>query len=207
MPLLATRSARSGHDPSARTTAAILYDRPLTRSSHVLGSTAAFLVSAGLLVVWLSPDVCGFRPVLARGWHGPCLRARSIATSPSSTLPGGDGQSGGLDLSPGTARAGLPGPGPVVQRDRCLVPRGGSSRSRRLQQPGMPHGVRMFGARSCAGSAPRLPRNPATAPSRLLSMRGTSHRRGTRTDLARPSGEQVPGRPEDRMHGIRTCTG
>jgi hypothetical protein len=35
----------------------------------VLSSTAAFLVSVGLLVVWLTPDVCGFRPVLARDWH------------------------------------------------------------------------------------------------------------------------------------------
>ena len=33
------------------------------------GSTAAILVSAGFLVVWLLPDVRGFRPVLARGWH------------------------------------------------------------------------------------------------------------------------------------------
>jgi hypothetical protein len=47
----------------------LLYDRPLTRSFHVLGSTAAFLVKAGFLVVWLPLDVYGFRLVLARGWH------------------------------------------------------------------------------------------------------------------------------------------
>ena len=28
------------------------------------------LVSAGFLIVWLRLDVCGFRSVLARGWHG-----------------------------------------------------------------------------------------------------------------------------------------
>lgn len=42
---------------------------PLRRSSHGLRSTAAFLVSAGFLVVWLPLDVHGFRLVLARGWH------------------------------------------------------------------------------------------------------------------------------------------
>jgi hypothetical protein len=45
-------------------------DLPLTRSFHLLGSTAALLVSAGFLIVWLRLDVCGFRPVLARGRHG-----------------------------------------------------------------------------------------------------------------------------------------
>jgi hypothetical protein len=35
----------------------------------VLDSTAAFLVSAGFLVVWLPFGVRDFRPVLARGWH------------------------------------------------------------------------------------------------------------------------------------------
>jgi hypothetical protein len=44
-------------------------DQLLTRSSHVLDSTAAFLVSAGFLVVWLPFGVRDFRPVLARGWH------------------------------------------------------------------------------------------------------------------------------------------
>jgi hypothetical protein len=31
--------------------------------------TAAILVGAGSLIVWLLLDVRGFRPVLARGWH------------------------------------------------------------------------------------------------------------------------------------------
>ena len=35
----------------------------------MLGPTAAFLVRAGFLVVWLPLDVCGFRPLLARDWH------------------------------------------------------------------------------------------------------------------------------------------
>ena len=38
-------------------------------------STAAFLVRAGLLIFWLQLDVSGFRPVLARGWHGAHIRA------------------------------------------------------------------------------------------------------------------------------------
>ena len=45
-------------------------DRPLTRSFHHRWPAAAFLVRGGLFVVWLSLDVFGFRPVLARGWHG-----------------------------------------------------------------------------------------------------------------------------------------
>jgi hypothetical protein len=36
----------------------------------MLGSTAALLVGAGLLVSWLQLNVSGFRLVLARGWHG-----------------------------------------------------------------------------------------------------------------------------------------
>jgi hypothetical protein len=34
---------------------------------------AVFLVRAGSLIVWLQLNVSGFRPVLARGWHGPRL--------------------------------------------------------------------------------------------------------------------------------------
>lgn len=41
----------------------------------MLGSTAAFLVRAGLLVVWRLLDVRGLRPVLARGWHGQLGRS------------------------------------------------------------------------------------------------------------------------------------
>ena len=44
-------------------------DRPLTRSFHLLVSTAAFQVRAGFVVPWLRLDVSGFRSVLARGWH------------------------------------------------------------------------------------------------------------------------------------------
>ena len=46
-------------------------DLPLTRSFHVPGPTAACLLRAGLLVAWLLLATRGFRPVLARGWHGP----------------------------------------------------------------------------------------------------------------------------------------
>jgi hypothetical protein len=35
------------------------------------------LVSARLLVVWLPLDVCGFRLVLARGWHEVASSSRS----------------------------------------------------------------------------------------------------------------------------------
>jgi hypothetical protein len=37
----------------------------------VVGSTAASLLSAGLVVAWLLLDTSGSRLVLARGWHGP----------------------------------------------------------------------------------------------------------------------------------------
>jgi hypothetical protein len=37
----------------------------------VMRSTVAFLVRTGFLVVLVLLDVCGFRLVLARGWHGP----------------------------------------------------------------------------------------------------------------------------------------
>ena len=45
-------------------------DLPLFRSFHLPGSTAALLVIAGFLIVWLRLDACGFRPLLARGRHG-----------------------------------------------------------------------------------------------------------------------------------------
>jgi hypothetical protein len=48
-------------------------DLPLRRSFHVPGSTATSLVYAGFLIVWLLLDTCGFRPVLARTWHGCAL--------------------------------------------------------------------------------------------------------------------------------------
>jgi hypothetical protein len=54
-------------------------DRPLTRSFLGQRRTAAFLVSAVALAVWLPLDVRGFRPVLARGWHGPCVSMRTTA--------------------------------------------------------------------------------------------------------------------------------
>jgi|SRR6516164_6054283 len=60
----------------------LLYDRPLTRSSQVLRPTAAILLSAGFLVVLLPFDAFGFRPVLARGWHGACLRQGLFASTP-----------------------------------------------------------------------------------------------------------------------------
>jgi hypothetical protein len=46
----------------------------LRRSFHAGGQAAVFLIRAGLLVVWLQLNVSGFRPVLARGWHGDASR-------------------------------------------------------------------------------------------------------------------------------------
>lgn len=54
-----------------------LHDLPLRRSFHVLGPTAALQMSKGFLVFEMSADVCGFRPVLARGWHDQ-LRASNL---------------------------------------------------------------------------------------------------------------------------------
>jgi hypothetical protein len=79
----------------------LLYDLPLTRSFRVLSSTAAFLVSVGLLVVWLPPDVCGFRPVLARGWHaasGYGVRSRPEAKQSPWWLGGTSNTAVVLDL-------------------------------------------------------------------------------------------------------------
>jgi hypothetical protein len=45
-------------------------DLLLRRSFHARGQPASFLIRAGLLVVWLQLNVSGFRPVLARMWHG-----------------------------------------------------------------------------------------------------------------------------------------
>ena len=44
-------------------------DLPLTRSFHDPLSAAAFLMRAGLLIIWLHLNVSGLRLVLARGWH------------------------------------------------------------------------------------------------------------------------------------------
>ena len=60
-----------------------LGDRLLRRSFHRHLSTAAFLVRAGFLVVWLPLDVGGYRLVLARGWHGARLRQGMLGTDPS----------------------------------------------------------------------------------------------------------------------------
>jgi hypothetical protein len=50
-------------------------DRLLRRSFHAAGQLATFLVRVGLLNFWLQLNVSGFRPVLARGWHGAHIRA------------------------------------------------------------------------------------------------------------------------------------
>ena len=50
-------------------------DLPLRRSFHAAGQLATFLVRASLLNFWLQLNVSGFRPVLARGWHGAHIRA------------------------------------------------------------------------------------------------------------------------------------
>ncbi len=42
----------------------------LRRSFHAGGQPAVSLVRAGLLIAWLRLNVSGFRPVLARAWHG-----------------------------------------------------------------------------------------------------------------------------------------
>ena len=45
-------------------------DPLLRRSFQAGGQLAAFLIRAGLLVVWLQLNVSHFCLVLARGWHG-----------------------------------------------------------------------------------------------------------------------------------------
>lgn len=56
-------------------------DLPLRRSFHAVSQPAVFLVRAGLLIVWLQLNVSGFRPVLARGWHGPRLSMRTAGAA------------------------------------------------------------------------------------------------------------------------------
>jgi hypothetical protein len=45
-------------------------DPLLRRSFPAAGQAPTFLIRVGLLVVWLELNVSGFRPVLARSWHG-----------------------------------------------------------------------------------------------------------------------------------------
>lgn len=52
-------------------------DRLLRSSFFGLWPPVDFLVRAALLGVWLLLDVCGFRPVLARGWHEGDLLVRT----------------------------------------------------------------------------------------------------------------------------------
>src|SRR5215813_10136326 len=52
-------------------------DPLLRRSFHAGCQPAAFLIRAGLLIVWLQLNVSGLRSVLARGWHGACLSMRT----------------------------------------------------------------------------------------------------------------------------------
>jgi hypothetical protein len=41
-------------------------------------------VRAGLLIAWLQPDVCGFRYVLAHGWHeATYILIQLVALGPS----------------------------------------------------------------------------------------------------------------------------
>jgi hypothetical protein len=54
-------------------------DQLLRSSFRGQRPTAAFLVRAGLLVVWLQRNVSGFRSVLARGWHGDASRCELSA--------------------------------------------------------------------------------------------------------------------------------
>jgi hypothetical protein len=57
------------------------------------GSTAAVLVSAGSLVVWLLLDVRGFRSVLARGWHDQLGRTVMTISGMSCADKTADGES------------------------------------------------------------------------------------------------------------------
>jgi hypothetical protein len=101
----------------------------------MLGPTAATLMSAGFLVVWLPLDVHGYRLVLARGWHAlqetsslsrkrsPAVLydqlGRTVMTEPFSSwlcrvdLQGVDGL-GELPGAPGAA-AGLAENPPVLE--------------------------------------------------------------------------------------------
>lgn len=60
--------------------ARIGHDQALTGSFCGQWSPNAFLVTAGLLGIWLVLDVCDFRPVLARGWHTAASSSRIVGT-------------------------------------------------------------------------------------------------------------------------------
>jgi hypothetical protein len=55
----------------------VVLDLPLTRSFHAAGQPAVSLVRAGLLIIWLQPNVSGFRLVLARATRWMQTSARS----------------------------------------------------------------------------------------------------------------------------------
>ena len=55
-------------------------DRLLRSSFFGQWRPAAFLLRASLLGVWPQLDVPGFRPVLARGWHGLTSSSRTTGT-------------------------------------------------------------------------------------------------------------------------------
>lgn len=55
-----------------------LFDQPLRRSFHTGGQPANSLMEAGFRIIWLQPNVSGFRLVLARGWHGARLSMRTV---------------------------------------------------------------------------------------------------------------------------------
>jgi hypothetical protein len=67
-------------------------DPLLRRLFRLAGQAAAFLLRAGLLIVWLQPHVSGFLPVLARGWHGARL---SMRTTGGQAVQGHSGKSDG----------------------------------------------------------------------------------------------------------------
>ena len=48
----------------------VLQSEPPLRRSFYAGGQLVLLLSAGLVFAWPQPDICGFRLVLARGWHG-----------------------------------------------------------------------------------------------------------------------------------------
>src|SRR5215510_8949613 len=82
---------RSGSDPPQTTTrspapnsqgSATAAAIRLRRSFRGRRPTAAFLIRAGLLVVWLPLDGCGYRLVRAREGHGARLRQGMLDTDP-----------------------------------------------------------------------------------------------------------------------------
>ncbi len=134
--VLQTIVVRSERHPATWQDDGAQSDLLLRRSFHVLRPTAASLVRAAFLVVWLPLDVYGLRPLRACGGHDPgqVSPTGAVALGPSPYHVDSGSRPNCCDAGQGRFRC-HPGAGPCL----WFLPRSGTRLARSARRPSAPH--------------------------------------------------------------------